>query len=137
MGYSYNHGMVTPMKGCAFLALQLTDLDVAGGEDVTIAEDGNAGMVASVEHDATGIYIFQMAAPYPPTLIACFPVISNADGATDLRFATYESGSYDAATGQFIVNVSDDDDTTAPVLADPAATDEMHVLLVFGLLTNI
>lgn len=137
MGFAYNYGLLTPMKGVAVTALKLTVLDVATGSNVTIAEDGNAGMVASVEHDATGVYIFQMAAPYPVSMIACIPMISNADGTTDLRFATYDSATYSATTGLFTVNVSNDDDSGAPVLADPAATDEMHVILFFGLKTNI
>lgn len=133
MSYSYNHGMVTPLKGVAISAVKITELDAAAtsvGENCTIAQ-ANAGFVSSVEHDATGVYIIKLAAPYPPALLLCHPVISNADGTTDLKHATYQSASYVPSTGWLTINVSNDDDSGAPVLIDGLATDELHVLLMF------
>jgi hypothetical protein len=128
MGYSYNHGLVTPMKGPAIVSAKVTGLD---GATQTIADQCRAGFYTAVTKGATGVYTFQLSLPYPPALVACHPSISNADGITDIRIPAYKTGSYNATTGQFIVLVMNDDDVGAPVLADGSATDELHVTCVF------
>ena len=133
MGYSYNHGLVTANKGIAITVVRITDLTE---DDCTVAEDLGAGLVTGVENTETGKYTVQLAAPYPPKLFV-IPDISNADGVTDLRFATYETDSYDSEAGTFVVNISNDDDTTAPVLADPGATDELVLLIIAGRYTTV
>ena len=135
MSYSYNHGLVTPMKGAVIAAVKITELEVgAGGTAIgadCVIKQAGAGFVSSVEHDATGVYIIKLAAPYPPALLFCDPRISAAATTTDILTARYDSGSYDPATGWLTINVSDDDDSGAPIAADGLDTDELHVLMVF------
>lgn len=133
MGHSYNHGLVTSLKGAAIEAIRITGLDGAPGASatVTIAEQCNAGLVSSVLHTDTGIYTLQFSAPYPPKILICIPECSQADGTTDLIHAAYKSGSYNATTGQLIIFLENDDDSGAPVLVDGGATDELHVLMMF------
>ncbi len=132
MGYSYNHGLVTPMKGAVIFAARIKDLDEADGDDCTVADQGSAGYISSVEHDATGVYIIKLAAPYPPRLIACFPQISSAGATDDLRFARYDVDGYDEETGWITIHVTNDDDAGAGVAADGSATDELHVMLIMA-----
>lgn len=133
MGHSYNHGLVTSLKGAAIEAIRITALSTAPGVGVTatVAEQCNSGFVSSVKHEATGTYVLQLAAPYPPKLVVCHADCSQADGITDLRFAQYKSASYNATTGQLTILVMNDDDAGAPVLADGGATDELHVTMIF------
>lgn len=132
MGYSYNHGLVTPMKGAAILAATVTGLNVANGSNCTIAEDCSAGMISSVEHDAAGVYIVKFAAPYPAKVIAGFADIAHATGTTDLLEARLDAAGYNSTTGWLTINVSNDDDVGAPVAGDGAASDELHLFLVVG-----
>ncbi len=135
MGYQYNNGLLTSTKGAAILALRVGTLDVANGDDCSLEETFGSGQVASVEHDATGVYIVKFAVPYP-TSVVCIPHIDAASATADILTARYDSGSYDSATGQCVINVSDDDDTTAPIAADGGATDELHLLFFVRRLTN-
>lgn len=132
MGYSYNHGMVTPLKGVAIAACKVTGLDVTPGVAAacTVVQ-ANAGFVLSVIHGATGIYTFTLNAPYPPHILLCHPQISNANGTTDIVIPAYKSASYVPATGVFVINLMNDDDSGAPVLVAGGATDELDVLLMF------
>ena len=133
MGHSSNQGLTTTNKGLGINVAVITDLT----EDVcTVSEDLGSGLIESVANDATGIYVFQLAAPYPAKLFV-LPSLSNADGTTDLRHAAYETGSYDSEAGTFIVNIMNDDDTTAPVLADPGATDELLLVMFTGRYTTL
>lgn len=136
MGYSYNNGLHTSSKGITIDALRVTDLDVADGAACTIAEDAKSGLVDSVTHTGTGVYTFQLSKPYPPKLVICQPQLSQVTNTTDLLFASYDSGSYNATTGTFVVNVSNDDDSGAPAAANGSATDELHVLLMFNRYTR-
>src|SRR5688572_32548433 len=98
MGHSSNQGLTTTNKGLGINVAVITDLT----EDVcTVSEDLGSGLIASVANDDTGIYVFQLAAPYPAKLFV-LPSLSNADGTTDLRHAAYETGSYDSEAGTFI-----------------------------------
>lgn len=130
--HSYNHGLVTSSKGAAIEFVKVTGLDVApGAAAACTVNDVKAGSVLSCIHSATGVYDFTLTKPYPPSLVLCIAEVSNANGTTDLRHASYKSASYSATAGTFTVVLSDDDDSGAPVLADGAATDELHLILVF------
>lgn len=137
MGYSYNHGLVTPMKGASIVACTVTGLDASDGDDCTIADQGSSGQLASVEHDATGVYIVKFAAPYPTRVIAGFSQIQHATGTTDLLHARLDAAGYDEDTGWLTINVSNDDDSGAPVAANGGATDELHLFLVTARYTAI
>lgn len=134
MGHSENQGLVTPMKGAILAAVRVVDLTE---DDCTVAEDLGAGLVESVSNDSTGIYTVQLAVPYPPVLCVCLPKLSNPDGTTDLRDATYQEDSYDADAGTFVIQISNDDDSGAPVLADPDTNAELHLWMVFGRYTTV
>lgn len=139
MGHSYNHGLVTSLKGAALEAIRVTGLNGAPGASatVTIAEQCSSGFVSSVLHTATGIYTLQFAAPYPPRLVVAHADCTNANGTTDLIFAQVKSASYNATTGQLIVFLMNDDDSGAPVLVDGGATDELHVTMIFRRYTTL
>jgi hypothetical protein len=136
MGYSYNHGLVTPNKGIALVAARVSDLHVSTGENCTLDEDGS-GFINAVEHDASGVYIVKLKGPYPPRLVAGFVQLSAAATTTDLLTARLDSGSYDADTGWLTINVSNDDDSGAPLAADGLETDELHLILVFARYTVV
>lgn len=130
--HSYNHGLVTSSKGAAIEFVKVTGLDVSPAADAECTvDDCRAGLIDTVIHSATGVYDFQLTLPYPPSLVACIPAISNADGTTDLVFPAYDSATYDSALGTFTVRLMNDDDTGAPVLVAGGATDELHLILVF------
>jgi hypothetical protein len=133
MGHSYNNGLHTTSKGFTVDAVRITGLNVA---TQTIAEDCKSGLIAGCTKGVTGVYVLQLSRPYPPKIVICQPTLSNADGVTDLRFATYDTGGYNATAGTITIRVSDDDDNGAPVLADGSATDELHVLMMFNRYTN-
>lgn len=137
MGFSYNHGMVTPMKGAVLHAARITGLNVANGSDCTIDEQLGAGFIDSVEHDAAGVYIVKLAAPWPPKVVIALAEIVHPTNTTDLLHARADAAGYDSATGWLTINVSNDDDSGAPVAADGGATDELHLLMVFGRYTTI
>lgn len=136
--HSYNHGLVTSSKGMAIEFVKVTGLNITPAADAECTvDDGKAGLVTSVIHSATGVYNFTLSKPYPPALLLCIPAISNADGTTDLRFPAYDSATYSASAGTFTINLMNDDDSGAPVLAAGGATDELHVLLVFKRYTTL
>lgn len=130
--HSYNNGLHTSSKGITVDAVRVTGLNGADASLATIAEDCKSGLVASVTVTATGQYTFQLSKPYPPKLVICQPQLSQATETTDLLTASYDSGSYNATLGTFVVNVSNDDDAGAPVAAKGGATDELHVLMMFN-----
>ena len=135
--HSYNHGLVTSSKGMAIEFVKVTDLDETPGAAVACTvDDGNSNLVLSVIHSATGTFDVTLNKPYPPSLLICIPEVSSAAGVTDLS-ASYKSGSYVAATGTFTVYVQNDDGDGTPALADGAATDELHMILVFGRYTTL
>lgn len=133
MGHSYNHGLVTSMKGAAIEAVRITGLDSA---DNTIADQSAAGFVASSAID-TGIVTVQLAAPYPPRLVVCLPKLSRADATEDILTASYVEDSYDPDAGTFDIAISNDDDSGAPIAGSPTATNELHVLMIFCRYTGL
>lgn len=133
MGHSYNNGLHTSSKGITFDAVRVGDLNLA---TPVVKEDAKSGLISSVAKTATGTYELQLSAPYPPKLVVCIPHVSNVNGTTDLRFASIKEGGYNATTGKLTIFVSDDDDVGAPVLADGAAGQELHVVLAFNRYTN-
>lgn len=128
MGHSYNHGLVTSMKGAAIEAVRIVGMDDA---TPSVDEGCGAGLVDSVAL-AAGVVTVQLAAPYPPKLIVCIPSYSAAAATTDIITARYVTDSYDETAGTFQIALSNDDDAGAPIAASPGATDELHLLLVFG-----
>lgn len=130
--HSYNHGLVTSSKGAAIEFVKVTGLDITPAADAACTvDDCKAGLISSVIHSATGVYDFTLTLPYPPSLVACIPHISNADGTTDLVFPSYDSATYSASAGAFTIRLSNDDDSGAPVLVAGGATDELYLILVF------
>jgi hypothetical protein len=132
--HSYNHGLVTSSKGAAIEFVKLTGLNVAPGATSTsnlVVNDIRSGVINYARHTATGVITVQLSLPYPPSLPICLCDMSNADGITDLLHPTYRSNSYNATTGQFIVQITNDDDVGAGVLAAGGATDELHLVLAF------
>lgn len=122
MGHMHQHGMNTSSRGMFVDSVCVTGLNVANGQLCTIAEDGKSGFVASVTHTATGVYTFQLTVPYPPRRIIIQPSMS-ATAATSVNLSPrYQTNSYNATTGQFIINVNN-----AGAAADGGATDELHV----------
>lgn len=133
MGHSYNNGLHTSSKGITYDAVRITGLNTT---PCTIAEDCKSGLVASVTKAVTGTVVLQLSQPYPPKIVICLPNVSNADGTTDLLFAKYKTGGYDATAGTVTIFLENDDDSGAPVLADGSASDELHVLMAFNRYTN-
>lgn len=136
MGHSYNNGLHTSSKGITVDAVRVTGMNVANGSLCTIAEDCKSGLIASVTHTATGVYTFQLSAPYPPKMVNIQPQLSGDAVTDDLLHARYRAASYNATTGQFIVQVQNDDDITNAVAADGLATTELHVLMMFNRYTR-
>ncbi len=126
MGHSYNHGLVTSMKGAAIEAFRVTDMD---SSPCTVAEQCASGLVSSVTI-SSGLVTVQLAAPYPPRLVICQPTYSGTTTTTDIITARYVEDSYDPDAGTFDIALSNDDDSGAPAAGSPAAADELHVLLI-------
>lgn len=124
MGHSYNNGLHTTSKGITIDAVRLSSLTVTVGQLVTIAEDCKSGLVTSVTHTATGVFTFQLSSPFLPKFVTIQPQLSGASAAASTITARYQTGSYNATTGQFIVHT-----TVAGAATDPAATDELHVMM--------
>lgn len=133
MGHSYNNGLHTSSKGITVDAVRITGLN---GATQTIAEDCKSGLVSGCTKGTTGTYVLQLTRPYPPKIVICQPKTSNADGITDLLFANYKTGGYDATAGTVTIFISNDDDSGAPVLADGGSTDELHVFMMYNRYTR-
>jgi hypothetical protein len=131
-----NNGLLTSMKGASILALLVSALDASNGDDCTLEETFGSDQVDSVEHDAAGVYIVKFAAPYPVNVV-CIPHIDAAATTSDILTARVDSSSYDSETGWLTINVSNDDDAGAPVAADGASTDMLHLLMVLSRYTTI
>lgn len=132
MGHAYNNGLHTSSKGLTIDAVRVTGLNVAVGQLCTIAEDCKSGLIASVTHTATGVYTFQLSVPFPPKYVDIRPSISAAAVNSAILTARYQSASYNATTGQFIINVTN----ATPAAADGAATDELMVEMHFNRYTR-
>jgi hypothetical protein len=127
MGHSYNHGMVTSMKGPAFEAFRVSAMDAS---PCTIEEQCASGVVSAVTI-ASGLVTVQLVAPYPPKLVICQPTYTGTSTTTDIITARYVENSYDATAGTLQIALSNDDDSGAPAAASPAADDELHVFCIF------
>jgi len=133
MGHSYNNGLHTSSKGMTEDAIRLTGLNVATPTGtLTIAEDCKSGLVQSVTHTATGTYVFQLTAPYPPKVVNIQAELSATAANSAILQARYSTGSYNATTGQFTIFVSN----ATPAAADGSATDELHVNMKFNRYTR-
>lgn len=131
MGHMENFGLNTSSKGLLVEAVRVTGLNVANGQLCTIAEDCKSGLIASVTHTATGVYTFQLTVPFPPKVVGIKPHISAALATSTVLTPRYQSASYNATTGVFIVSLS-----AAGVATDGAATDELHVDMTFNRYTR-
>ena len=127
MGFSYNHGVVTPMKGPVLVAFRLSGMNVAS---CTIEDQCKAGFVASAAI-ATGVITVQLAAPYPPAIVACTTSYSSLSATADIITARPRLNGYNATTGQLTIDLSNDNETATPAAAAPAAADELNVIAVF------
>lgn len=132
MGHIYNNGLHTSSKGITVDAVRVKGLNVAVGQLCTIAEDCKSGLISSVTHTATGVYTFQMSRPYPPKMVVIDPSLGADAPNSALLRARYDNGSYNATTGQFVINVSN----TTPAAADGSATDELMVVMHFNRYTR-
>lgn len=131
MGHSYNNGLHTSSKGFTVDALRVTGLNVANGQLCTIAEDCKSGLIATVTHTALGVYTFQLTQPYPPKRVAIQPSLSATAATSTVLSARYQTASYNATTGQFIVTLS-----AAGVATDGSGTDELDVTIHFNRYTR-
>lgn len=129
MGHSYNNGLHTSSKGITYDRVRVTGLNTT---PCTIAEDCKSGLIASVTKGATGVYTFQLTAPYPPKVVEISATLSSAAANSAILVARYQNGSYSPTTGQFTINVSN----ATPAAADGGASDEMHVKLAFNRYTR-
>ena len=132
MGHSYNNGLHTSSKGFTVDCVRVTGLTVANGQLCTIAEDCKSGLIASVTHTAAGVYTFQLSLPFPPKYVLVKPSLSRAGAASAILTPTYRDASYNATTGQFIIDISN----ATPAAADPASTNELMVELHFNRYTR-
>lgn len=134
MGHAYNNGLHTSSKGLTVDAVRVTGLNVANGQLCTIAEDCKSGLIASVTHTATGVYTFQLSVPYPPKVVNIQPTITAAGATAAWLYPRYRDGSYNATTGQFIIDVSGTPAT--PAATDGGASNELHVSMKFNRYTR-
>lgn len=132
MSHAYNNGLHTTSKGITYDAVRVTGLTVATGQLCTIAEDAKSGLIASVTHTATGVYTFQLSIPYPPKYVGIRAQLSCAAANSAILSARYQDASYNATTGQFIINVTN----ATPAAADPASTNELMVEMAFNRYTR-
>lgn len=132
MGHIFGYGMNTASKGITVDGVRVTGLTVATGQLCTIAEDAKAGLVASVTHTATGVYTVQLTTPFPPKVVGIRVQLSCAAANSAILIARYQDASYNATTGQFIINVTN----ATPAAADPAATNELMIEMLFNRYTR-
>jgi len=131
MGHSYNNGLHTSSKGITVDGIRVTGLNVANGQLCTIAEDCKSGLISSVTHTAAGVYTFQLSLPFPPKIVTVRPQLSATAATSAPLVARYQTASYNATTGQFIINVNN-----AGAAADGSGTDELHVDMKFNRYTR-
>ena len=127
MGHTMNFGLTTNMKGATLDAIRVS---IGASGAPTIAEDCGAGLISSVTLGTAGRYTFQMAKPYPPKLVVCSPELSGLSATDPVLVARYEAGTYNATTGQFVVQVVNTPTSTTAAAANPANGTDIHVLLV-------
>lgn len=131
MGHQWAYGSNTSSKGITFDAVRITGLNVANGQLCTVAEDAKSGLIASVTHTAAGIYTFQLSIPYPPKVVNIQPSLSATAATSTALTARYQSNSYNATTGQFIIHFN-----VGGVATDGAAADELHVDMAWNRYTR-
>lgn len=127
MGHTLNFGLTTNMKGATLDGLRVS-IGATGAP--TLAEDCGAGLVASVTRNSAGRYTFQMAKPYPPKVVNIQCELSGLSATDPVLVARYESGTYNATAGTFVVQVVNTPTSTTAAAADPANGVDMHVLLI-------
>lgn len=97
----------------------------AAGAVGTLSQ-GSGGFVTSVTRTAEGIYTVQLAKPYPASLLFINPSLSLASADSASLRVSYDSGTYSATAGTFVINTADIDDLSgnAEAVAFSAADPE-------------
>ena len=131
MGFSYNNGQVTPMKGTATVGCYVTF--GASGAVAALVDKGKSGFFALCVKTATGRYTFTVNSPLPASVVNVIPKLSLAASGDANRDAKYIEGSYSASAGTFEIDVRD----ATPALADPVNGSALHVEVTFQRYTNI
>lgn len=126
MGHAYNYGVVTSAKGFTTECIRLKCTDGSG--TLIIDEDCGAGLISSVSRSSAGLYVLQLAVPYPPKVIQVSPTLAPASQTTATLTCRYLRGSYSATAGTLSIAVSNAAGTGA---TDPANGDEIHIDLNF------
>lgn len=113
MGHTYNHGMVTSQKGNAYEVIRCT---FSGGA-ATLVDNGKSGICSTtISHPATGRYVFQLVAPWPPKVIGDPTAELSCISVTGaLLTPRYVAGSFSATTGQFEIAICN----TSATATDP------------------
>lgn len=127
MGHTLNFGLTTNMKGATIDAFRIT---IGASGAPTLAEDCGSGLVSSVTRLSAGRYSFQMAKPYPPKLVNVQAELSGLSATDPVLVARYESATYNATTGVFIVQVVNTPTSTTAAAADPVNGCDLHVTLI-------
>lgn len=105
---------------------------------ITSVNEANAGFVTSVAKTSTGVYTVTVSAPLPQQLVTCFPQLDSVSATTAPAVtARYQTGSYDATAGTFIINTSaftlteGTPNTITAVAADPVSGTRLNVTCLF------
>jgi len=133
MGHSpVQGGMSTDMRGVVIDAFRVT-FGASGAP--TLVDNGKTGLILSVVKTATGRYTFTLNPNYYAKLVAVLPALSCVSAAGAVNTARYVEATYNATTGVFEIDVTDDEATPAAV--DPTNGVAMDVLVVFQRYSNL
>lgn len=115
---------------CSGLSVELLAFSFATGASDSVVRDAAGNLVGSVTRTAAGKYTVQFNKPYPKQITAVGePSVRQPAGTTAKAHCNVPSDTgYDAATGQFLVEIVVDDGT--PAIEDPAAGSRVEVLAV-------
>lgn len=100
----------------------------AAGAVGTITQAG-ANFVTSVTQTATGIYTVQLNKLYPVRLIYVAAHVASPAVTDAVVVARFDSNSYSATAGTFIINTTNSDGAAAAT--DPANGAQVHVEIVY------
>lgn len=126
-----NPGLLTPMRGCEFLAFGFR-FAATGGDDPDFLWQAGANAVASVARASSGTYTVTLNKPYPRALIACIPQLCQATASVGARAAmNYVLDSYDESAGTFTLEYRTDDGDATETIEDGVENEVVHVICVF------
>lgn len=123
--------MSTNMRGVIIDAFRVT-FGAAGAP--TLVDNGASGLL-TVALTAAGRYTFTISDPIPPKLVAVIPALSCVDVTGAVRTARYVEGSYNATTGEFEIDITDDEATPAAIA--PTENTALDVILVTQRYNNL